>query len=152
MNRKTTTLLVLSVALAWTSLAAQDSPTGTRSSIRKAYKGCPRPVCYARPCDEMYPSGEIRLFDDKHLRKPVGELNIFRMEENKVHDLPKYKVSSLGWRLPPGVVVVFYDETKYEDDWPGSQYTIWGHGADDDLKDDEFNDEMSAWSWHYVGR
>lgn len=152
MIKKTKTLLVLVVVAGCLGLVTLDSPTIAQQSIRPKYKGCSRPVCYTSPCDEMFGSGQIRLYDGKQFRKPVDKLHIDKEDENEVHNLPKYKISSLEWHLPPGVVVVFYEETKYDDDWPGSQFTIWGNGAETDLKRHEIEDEISSWSWHYVGR
>ena len=52
------------------------------------------------------------------------------------------KVSSLRWNLPPGVVVILYDNA----DGTGRRQPFWGHGEMDDIR--AMNNRTSAWAWY----
>ena len=56
-------------------------------------------------------------------------------------------MTSLKWDLPPGVVVVFYENA----DGTGTQFPIWGRGQLDSVGKWSFNDKVSRWAWYSVG-
>src|SRR5688500_18773588 len=56
-------------------------------------------------------------------------------------------MTSLKWDLPPGVVVVFYENA----DASGDMFTIWGRGQIDSVSLWAFNDKVSRWAWYHVG-
>jgi hypothetical protein len=77
---------------------------------------------------------------DQLTTKPAGALQ----------DLPKDledSLSSLRWNLPPGVVVVFFED----DGGKGEQYVVWGKGQASGLSKWNFNDKASQFAWYYVG-
>jgi len=61
-------------------------------------------------------------------------------------DLPD-SMTSLRWNLPPGVVVVFYQDAS----GLKQQAAIWGSGQMPDIDVWDFNDKVSRWGWYYVG-
>jgi len=56
-------------------------------------------------------------------------------------------MTSLKWDLPPGVVVIFYENA----DGTGNQFPIWGRGQHDSVSKWAFNDKVSRWAWFSVG-
>ena len=69
--------------------------------------------------------------------RPQGEMQRI---EGRLED----KVSSLRWNLPPGIVVILYENA----DGTGRQLPIWGDG--DHVKLRPINDCISAWGWYDV--
>ena len=65
------------------------------------------------------------------------------------HPIPNMndEMTSLRWNLPPGVVVVFYENGE----GTGEQFTIWGRGQVDTVSPFKFNDKASRWAWFYAG-
>ena len=57
------------------------------------------------------------------------------------------QMTSLKWDLPPGVVVVFYENA----DGTGDQFPIWGRGQLESVSKWAFNDKVSRWAWYSVG-
>ena len=76
------------------------------------------------------PVGRPRNFPDQHFLQNIRD-----------------DMSSLQWNLPPGVVVVFYEDSADE----GEQFVIWGKGQIRELLSRDFNDKVSRWAWYYVG-
>lgn len=56
-------------------------------------------------------------------------------------------MTSLKWDLPPGVVVIFYQNA----DGTGTQFPVWGRGQIDSVSKWAFNDKVSRWAWYSVG-
>jgi hypothetical protein len=52
------------------------------------------------------------------------------------------KVTSLRWNLPPGRIVVLYDNA----DGTGRRLPLWGDGEVSDLR--TIDDRISAWAWY----
>ena len=55
--------------------------------------------------------------------------------------------SSLSWKLPPGVVVMFHDKA----DGLGPSLAVWGDGQFDSVSLFEMIDKLRQYSWHYLG-
>jgi hypothetical protein len=72
--------------------------------------------------------------------QPQGKANAMPQNLNDA-------VSSLRWNLPPGGIVVFYDDS----DLKGKQLVLWGKGQKADLNPWEFSDRASHWAWFNVG-
>jgi hypothetical protein len=65
-------------------------------------------------------------------------------------DLPKDlgdSMTSVRWNLPPGVVVVFYEDGTGK----GEQLVLWGKGQYSDLQKLDFSDKASRWAWYDIG-
>jgi hypothetical protein len=56
-------------------------------------------------------------------------------------------LTSLRWNLPPGVVVVMYEDATGK----GEQLALWGSGEVRTLSRYDFNDKASSWAWYYAG-
>lgn len=106
-------------------------------------------LALARADDEVA-DNTVRVFRDARFEgreqviHPVTAERPYRLHvlDKKLRD----RVSSLEWNLPPGVVVVFYDETN----GTGRQYVIWGSGRRAELDDADFKKRAAAWVWIYV--
>lgn len=65
-------------------------------------------------------------------------------------DLPRGlndSASSLRWNLPPGLLVVLYEDAAGK----GEQLLLWGHGQMPDLHANDFDNKASRWAWYDVG-
>ena len=56
-------------------------------------------------------------------------------------------VTALRWNLPPGVVVVLYEDAAGK----GEQLILWGKGQVPSVLKWDFNDKASRWAWYNVG-
>lgn len=56
-------------------------------------------------------------------------------------------MSSVRWNLPPGVIVVLYDDSKAK----GRQLLLFGSGQYESVSPWDFNDKLSRWAWYDVG-
>lgn len=56
-------------------------------------------------------------------------------------------MSSVQWNLPPGVVVVLYEDKAGR----GEQLVLWGKGRSRSLDRLDFDDKVSRWAWFHVG-
>jgi hypothetical protein len=116
------------------------------SHLRQAY--AVRPLM-TRACEKRPADNTLQLHKDEAVRdkdedvmmiesvtdRPEGELQLV---EGPLND----RVSSLRWNLPPGVVVVLYDNA----DGTGRRIPVWGNGEHVKLK--AMNDRISAWAWY----
>ena len=99
---------------------------------------------------EAAKSGRIILYEhsDFSEKDRVRELDLEDYSENSVHSLHaidfKDCLSSLKWRLPKGVTVVFYEHV----DGTGKQYPIEGRGEDRHTHRNGFGDKASSWKWY----
>ena len=67
-----------------------------------------------------------------------------------LNELPqglKDGLTSLRWNLPPGVVVVLYEDAEGK----GEQLILWGKGQVPSVAKWDFNDKASRWAWYNVG-
>ncbi len=69
--------------------------------------------------------------------KPEGDLQ-------PITDHLDNKVTSLRWNLPPGKIVVLYDNA----DGTGRRMPLWGDGQVSDLR--TIDNKISAWAWYDV--
>jgi len=66
---------------------------------------------------------------------------------NEIPQGLKDGVTSLRWNLPPGVVVVLYEDAAGK----GEQVILWGKGQAPTVGKWDFNDKASRWAWYNVG-
>lgn len=95
----------------------------------------------------------VALYKNSRCRKEIGVLDLNEHESNTYHRLPKGcsdEISSLRWNLPPGVVVVFFENGATSTN-KGIQYAIFGNGEDLDFDSGNINDELSSWVWYKIG-
>lgn len=57
------------------------------------------------------------------------------------------EMTSLRWNLPPGVVVVLYEDAEGK----GRQLTLFGSGQYASVSPWKFNDKVSRWAWYEIG-
>lgn len=97
------------------------------------------------------PEGTIELFEDRDFKEDMTTIPFVRTERmGMMQELgtdASDDVSSLRWNLPRGVVVLLHENA----DGTGRQLPIWGKGQYD-MVPWSFNDKVSRWSWHEVGR
>ena len=75
-----------------------------------------------------------------YVQTPMGQL------QNLPAEL-KDSMSSLQWNVPPGVVVVFYQDAG----GLKQQAAIWGIGQFRNIDTWDFNDKVSRWAWYQLG-
>ena len=106
----------------------------------------PRPLG-ASPTVATLPTGVIEMYADRGLRgglTTVGPIHGHAMGvRHNVTGLAD-QLTSLRWNLPPGVVVVFYEDAF----GPGEQLVIWGSGQYESVSQFDFNDKASKWAWY----
>ncbi len=92
----------------------------------------------------------FRMFRDPDLQGTSIEVNpVTKQWSSRLQELDKHvrgKGKSLEWNLPPGVLVVFYDNTNGK----GRQFVIWGKGSRTSLVSADFEKRAAAWAWAYV--
>lgn len=92
----------------------------------------------------------LQLFKSKNFEANTVTLNPLSQAANTLHRLPEDlpdSLTSMRWNLPPGVVVMFYQDA----DGGKQQVPIWGNGQVADLDIWDFNDKASRWAWYYIG-
>jgi hypothetical protein len=93
----------------------------------------------------------MKLFKDKNFANTSLTIApVTRPPAAKLNALPKDlgdSLTSLRWKLPPGVVVMFYQNA----DGTKQQVSIFGSGEIRDLDIFDFNDKASRWAWYFVG-
>jgi hypothetical protein len=96
------------------------------------------------------PQNSIYMFDQRDFKGKVTRI------ENVTSQAPgatervggrSDSMTSLKWDLPPGVVVVFYENA----DATGDTFTIWGRGQLPSVSLWAFNDKVSRWAWYSTG-
>jgi hypothetical protein len=75
-----------------------------------------------------------------HIGSHPGDAGVFR-------ELPAKGVSSVKWKLPDGVMVVFSEAAGGE----SQQVAIWGQGMFESFHQWDMNDKVKHWAWYYVG-
>ncbi|MHC4946957.1 MAG: hypothetical protein ACYTG1_01655 [Planctomycetota bacterium] len=104
----------------------------------------------AMPAEEVIPDDTLQFhrnrdFDGReHTVHPVtGE------RATKVVKVPRQmngETSSIRWNVPPGVLVIVYEDTTGF----GREFPVWGAGEATGLETWDFADKASAWAWYYV--
>ena len=93
----------------------------------------------------------LHLFKNRDVKgEPQLLEHITDKPANTYQEMPK-GISSLKWKLPEGVVVMFSEKA----DGVGPNLAIWGSAAGgsqfDTLALWQMNDKLKYWSWQYVG-
>jgi hypothetical protein len=92
----------------------------------------------------------IEFFKDSYLRGTMTSISpVTESPANTLQRVGKAadNMSSVCWNLPPGVIVVLYDDSKGK----GRQLLLFGSGEYDSVNAWEFNDKLSRWAWYDVG-
>lgn len=99
----------------------------------------------------LLPAGSVTLYSNKNFDGQSATITPFTSDAhatlNKVPAGMNDKITSMRWNLPPGVVMMFYQDG----DGRKQQAAIWGSGEINDVDAWDFNDKISRWSWHYIG-
>jgi hypothetical protein len=119
---------------------------GVREPTQRIKDGRSDRPKYARVA-EAAADDSIHCFKGRDLKSDMTAIdNLTDRPANAMHQMPS-GTSSLRWKLPPGVVVVFSEKA----DGVGPNLTIWGDGQFDAVALFEMNDKLRYYSWHYVG-
>jgi hypothetical protein len=114
---------------------------------------------FPRQASALSPGREVKADTIRIYRKKEweDELQSIRTVTGKVEgvyrELPeeaRREISSLAWRLPEGVVVIFYKNKGTHGSY-GEQLAIWGDGQLERLKNVDYNDGAWGWAWFRVG-
>jgi len=96
------------------------------------------------------PQDSIYLFDQRDFKGKVTRVENVTAQAPGITERVGGRsdsMTSLKWDLPPGVVVVFYENA----DATGDSFSIWGRGQIDSVSKWAFNDKVSRWAWYNVG-
>lgn len=96
------------------------------------------------------PQDAIYLFDQRDFKGKVTRVENVTTQPPGVTERVGGRsdsMTSLKWDLPPGVVVVFYENA----DATGDTFSIWGRGQLSSVSLWAFNDKVSRWAWYNVG-
>jgi hypothetical protein len=96
------------------------------------------------------PQNSIYLFADRDFKGNVTRLENVTSQPAGLTERVGARadnMTSLKWDLPPGVVVIFYENAE----GTGNQFPIWGRGQLDSVGKWSFNDKVSRWAWYSVG-
>jgi len=96
------------------------------------------------------PQNSIYLFADRNFKGNVTRLENITSQPSGLTERVGGRadnMTSVKWDLPPGVVVIFYENA----DGTGTQFPIWGRGQLDSVSQWSFNDKVSRWAWYSVG-
>ena len=92
---------------------------------------------------------EIILFEHKDLKEEgrIKHIIITQFPEGNLHSLHsmdfKDCLSSLKWKLDPGITVTFHEDL----DGTGREFAITGTGEDADTHNNNFGDCASSFDW-----
>jgi hypothetical protein len=139
-TRLATTFLLAAAVV--TACAATNPPSDDRS---------PRPLQTA--AGELSGQGSVygmwTPYDDNDFKTPYrfaltpgGNMPFDKrlsLQDTGIED----NISSIRWKIPPGLVVVLYE---HESGAPGKQFIMFGTGQVANLKDHGFNDSASSWA------
>lgn len=92
----------------------------------------------------------LELFHDEGLVRAHTRLYLAHDKGLRTHSLSradKDEVSSVAWRLPPGVIAVLYEHSGGR----GRQVHLWGEGLCSTLEPLKMNDATSGWMWAFLG-
>jgi hypothetical protein len=118
--------------------------------VRKVYIERP-PQTVAIVDGATFVTDTIQFFRDPHFKHQTDLANVsVTQTAGQAHEMPsglEDSVSSLRWSLPPGVLVMLYED----DGAKGEQLALWGIGQIDSLATFDFDNKASQWAWYYVG-
>jgi hypothetical protein len=104
----------------------------------------------AEPLEAPIPANSVYFFQDSGFRGDVTRVENVSAQPALTPIALAHgsnKITGLRWRLPPGVAVVLYEDAEGR----GDQVVIWGDGQMSSLAPWKFNDQVSRWSWAYLG-
>jgi hypothetical protein len=105
----------------------------------------------ATEVDGALPQNSIYMFENRAFGGKVTRLENITSQApgltERIGGTMPDSMTSLKWDLPPGVVVIFYQNA----DGTGTQFPIWGRGQLDTVSTWAFNDKVSRWAWYSVG-
>ncbi|MGE5611191.1 MAG: hypothetical protein ACM359_18220 [Bacillota bacterium] len=102
----------------------------------------------AGPTDGIAP-GSIEFYKDADLRGTLTTAGpVTQFPANTLHSAGKAAgtMSSVRWDLPPGVIVVLYEDAKAK----GRRLLLFGSGQYDSVSAWNFNDKLSYWAWYDI--
>jgi hypothetical protein len=127
-----------------------DRTTGVIPAER-LYAGWSAHPLGASDCTAAVPDNTIQMYKNTDFGDSMQAIgSVTTMSPGGAHEIEgpmEDSMSSLRWNLPPGVVVVFYED----DGGKGEQLPIWGKGEMNSLHHLNFNDKASSWAWYYAG-
>ena len=136
---------IASVLGLWSTAAAQ-----TVTEVHKIYIERP-PGTVAIVGTANVATDTVQLYRDANFQDDVVPINVSGAQPaGQAHDLPagmKDSLSSLRWSLPPGVLVIFYEDAGAK----GEQLALWGSGQIDHLSEFDYDNKASQYAWYYVG-
>ena len=141
---------ISAVCLTLMSAAAAAADTSVTSTSGYSRRPPPTEDVAGLPENTIYLWWNAGFGGHRHQIHPVTQTPVGRPQNfEDQHFLQNIRddMSSLQWNLPPGVVVVFYEDSSGQ----GEQLVIWGKGQIRALLSRGFNDKVSRWAWYYVG-
>jgi len=139
-------LLSICGAAAAASIAA--APRASPADPATGYSD--RPIGM-QPPSATAPEDSLLLFKDKNFDDRMTQVSDITASKApwKAHSFgtSAKHFSSIRWNLPRGVIVTLYEE----DDGLGRTINLWGTGEIAALKDWKLDNQLSGWSWNYVG-
>jgi len=123
---------------AWFNVGKMESPRA-QLSVRPPE---------AEPTIDL-PLGTVEVFEDANLKGSSERIvSVMEHRQGERHAaIPEDRISALRWNLPPGVVVILYEDAG----GLGRQLPIWGNGEYENLNIYNFNDVASRWAWFDLG-
>ena len=94
--------------------------------------------------------GSLYFFRDSNFRGNATQVPVLTdAMPGQIQPLgdPADSMTSLRWNLPPGVLVVLYEDAEGR----GNQMAVWGSGQVNSVSPWKFNDRVSRWAWYYIG-
>jgi hypothetical protein len=104
----------------------------------------------AMPTSAVAPAS-IELYKNSDLRGTltiIGPVTQFSLGQFHKTGGASDQMSSLRWNLPPGVVVMLYEDAEGK----GRQLVLFGSGQYMSVSPWNFNDRVSRWAWYDVAR
>lgn len=96
------------------------------------------------------PDGTIEFYQDRDFKGELQTVVVGQQATGVRHPMgfTADRVSSLRWNLPPGQVVILYEDAGGY----GGQVPIWGKGQFDAVSRFDFDNKASRWAWFDVRR
>ena len=107
-----------------------------------------RPL-FSQPTGNL-PDGTLEFYQDRDFKGKLETVTLDRQAMGVRHpmDVQGDKLSSLRWNLPPGKVVVLYEDAGGY----GRHIPIWGKGQFDSVNKFDFDNKASRWAWYDLSR
>lgn len=124
---------------------------GTAKPAQRVLDGrAPRPR-YAQELEGSVPDDSLQLFKDNSFKGKPSALERVSADAATAGAFRETAgvgkgVSSLRWKLPEGVLVVFSEG----ENGSGRQLALWGGGQFDEIDNFNMNDRTAQWAWYDV--